>query len=314
MPSEILKWAIRVVWVGFVAWCFLRMALDTEGWMRWYWLFWAIFGSIFAYWWMEMLLLTMRRNRAAIFMLLFVFSIVASSVYGAWHPDNRFIVAADKGEVQAVRRYIEKGGNVNTVGSSLPMLHDVLAKVLLKGRDRAEYSRFMEKSDITALHRAAGSGHREVVELLIEAGANPNARTNEGVTPLHWGLGEGIEMVSLLVEAGAEVNAADDKGSTPLHWAASTGFNNEAVLVREVMLLINHGANINAKASNAADYTPLHAAAMQGRTQLVELLIDRGAEINARMSGEKRKTPLTLAIENDRAQTADLLKRHGAVE
>ena len=47
-----------------------------------------------------------------------------------------------------------------------------------------------------------------------------------------------------------------------------------------VELLINHGADVNAKNDDAG--TPLHAASMKDNKEIVELLINRGADINAK--------------------------------
>jgi ankyrin repeat protein len=59
----------------------------------------------------------------------------------------------------------------------------------------------------TALHLAAGEGHLEIVKLLLEHGADVNAKTAYE-TALHLAAGEGhLEIVKLLLEHGADVNA-----------------------------------------------------------------------------------------------------------
>ena len=65
---------------------------------------------------------------------------------------------------------------------------------------------------------ACQNGHEAIVSLLLEKGADVNAKNNDGWTPLHWASENGHEaIVSLLLEKGADVNAKDNDGETPLH-------------------------------------------------------------------------------------------------
>ena len=61
----------------------------------------------------------------------------------------------------------------------------------------------------TALHQASAGGHTEEARLLLDRGADVNARTNNGFTPLHFAsiLGS-LAVVELLLDRGADVNAA----------------------------------------------------------------------------------------------------------
>lgn len=63
-----------------------------------------------------------------------------------------------------------------------------------------------------------------VISLLIERGANPKARTKQGVTPLHWcahynKTGRAGEVAQALLAAGADPAAHAKNGLTPLDWA-----------------------------------------------------------------------------------------------
>jgi ankyrin repeat protein len=93
------------------------------------------------------------------------------------------------------------------------------------------------------------------------------------MTGLHLAGYFGIEsIVKLLLDTGADVEAKDGNGQTPLLWVAQGG--NEAV----VKLLLDAGADIEAKDSN--DQTPLLRAAKNGHEAIVKLLLDKGVDIN----------------------------------
>ena len=60
-----------------------------------------------------------------------------------------------------------------------------------------------------------------MAELLLTSGANVNARTRNGNTPLHSAAFYGhMEIAELLLARGADVNAKTQNGTTPMHWAA----------------------------------------------------------------------------------------------
>lgn len=79
-----------------------------------------------------------------------------------------------------------------------------------------------DEDGYTPLHRAAYSGHVDIVSALLAAGSKSNPRTVDGWTPLHsacrW---RNVSVASLLLQHGAELNAQTNGGLTPLHLAAS---------------------------------------------------------------------------------------------
>lgn len=79
-----------------------------------------------------------------------------------------------------------------------------------------------DEDGYTPLHRAAYSGHVDVISALLAAGSKVNPRTIDGWTPLHsacrWSR---VTVASYLLQHGAELNAQTNGGLTPLHLAAS---------------------------------------------------------------------------------------------
>jgi len=120
------------------------------------------------------------------------------------------------------------------------------------------------KSEASALHRAAAQGHYDMVELLLAHGADVNAKTSYGRTPLQQAARYGHAAVAqLLIFRGANVNAATEGGETPLLIAVG---RNDLKLVK---ILLNNGADASAA---SAGFTAMRIATLQGNTEIVQLL------------------------------------------
>ena len=155
----------------------------------------------------------------------------------------------------------------------------------------------------TPLHIAAENGSEAVAQLLLENGAVANARCRNNYTPLHMAALKGSKAVArLLLEKGADANARCSDNCTPLHIAAENG--SEAV----AQLLLENGADANARYWNKN--TPLHIAALKGSEAVARLLLGNGADANA--GGRNNKTPLHIAAENGSKAVARLLLENGA--
>jgi ankyrin repeat protein len=114
---------------------------------------------------------------------------------------------------------------------------------------------------------AAFFGYRAIVEFLLKNGADVKAaaRNAQKVTAMHAGATRGdAEIVKMLLEAGADPNAQQERGFVPLHSAAANG--NFPV----VQLLLQHGARADAKADDGK--TPADMAADRGHKDLAETL------------------------------------------
>ncbi len=160
---------------------------------------------------------------------------------------------------------------------------------------------------LTPLHYAASAGHNDIVELLIERGANVNATdSGKGATPLdyaHWGDHE--EVIETLNAHNAQrEHEKGGKGigqSSLIHDAALDGD------IDEVQRQLDAGVDPNLKNSKGA--TPLFYAVYGGHLEIVELLITRGADVNAVYLNN---SVLDQAHSYDDQEMVELLEAHGA--
>ena len=155
--------------------------------------------------------------------------------------------------------------------------------------------------DETVLHKAAGAGRRDFVELFLEAGAEVDAKDMHGMTPLARAALRGrTEVMELLIEHGADVNSRSNFNRTPLISAASEGH------LEAVRVLLAHGAD-----PNAAGYRDQTAIIEAGdRTDILRVLIDAGADVNCKDNAGN--TALLLAVEGKRAAVVAVLVEAGA--
>lgn len=156
----------------------------------------------------------------------------------------------------------------------------------------------------TLLHWAVSNSCVEIVNALIEGGAEVNAVNNDGWTPLHPAAEIGnTEIVNVLVKRGASVDAIGCNGLTPLHLAAQ---NNHKDVVE---VLLNNKANVDAIESSFG-WTPLHLAASDGYKEIVKVLIEKGANVNK--EDKAGWTPLHFAVMRGKEDVAEVLIEKGA--
>ena len=153
------------------------------------------------------------------------------------------------------------------------------------------------------LHRVAMKGHLHLAELLVEKGAEVNAKGPENITPLLMAARSGHNnIVSFLLRKGANVNAKHSNGTTPLHSAAFEGH------LAVVETLVANKAEINVSLSDGT--TPLILTARKGHTEIAKVLLDKGADIEAPLSN--KMTPLHAALFCKNEKTALMLIENGA--
>ena len=152
------------------------------------------------------------------------------------------------------------------------------------------------------LHHAAGYGPLANVELLIDKGADVNAKNRRASTPLHWAIHDQAK-VHLLLSKGADVNSKQVQGRTPLFLATILGDS-----VPTIRLLLGSGADPNLASANGQ--TPLMMVAARGNVEAMRLLIEKGAEVNHRDGAGE--TALMFACTSGNADAVRFLIEKGA--
>ncbi|MFC6021036.1 ankyrin repeat domain-containing protein [Plantactinospora solaniradicis] len=120
-------------------------------------------------------------------------------------------------------------------------------------------------------------------------------------------LREDARAVTALLRAGADPNATTSDGTTPLYTASVQGI---APIVR---LLLTAGAAPDNESGHGAEGTPLTGAAAWGHTDVVRELLEYGADPNLREDHGTGLSPLDWALRAGHRQTADLLLAAGAL-
>lgn len=221
---------------------------------------------------------------------------------GGWPPNP--------GRVEAARLLLDAGADVNAPGHS-----DITG-------------------DASPLVLAASSGATsvEMISLLLQRGADPDARAGAGVTALQIASERGDRDVSEALLAGGatldihsaaalgmarqmrEMLREDDslahardryRRATPLYYAS---LQNQKDAAR---LLLNYEADINATTNTGN--TAVHVASAAPARRTLEFLLDEGGDVNAR--NYKLQTPLHYAVEEwwaEGSETMKLLILHGA--
>ncbi|KAF7158590.1 hypothetical protein CNMCM5623_003650 [Aspergillus felis] len=160
-----------------------------------------------------------------------------------------------------------------------------------------------------ALKAASSQGHKAIVRLLVEKGADVNSPTR-GLyygNALHAASSQGYkDIVQLLVENGADVNAcsAGLAGGNVLQAASSQGHKDI------VEILLANGADANAPSGGLDHGGPLEAASWEGHKEIVQLLLDKGADANGQ--GGYYETPLQDASSQGHKEIVQLLLENGA--
>ncbi|MCJ8190172.1 ankyrin repeat domain-containing protein [Sphingomicrobium aestuariivivum] len=157
-----------------------------------------------------------------------------------------------------------------------------------------------------ALLTAANDGNATTIRSLLEAGANPDVRSNSdaGWTALQYAIVEGHQdAVDALLDGGADPSFASSQGISPLLSAAKRD------RIDAINSLVEAGVDLWATVPET-DFTALHMAASEGQTRAAALLLRAGADVDPQDSS--KQTPLHYALGHEKLDTARLLIAQGA--
>lgn len=196
------------------------------------------------------------------------------SVYTAheYHPSVAATASAE-GYVEILKLLLEHGYDANHVegGFGERLLHHITdsprlmeqARLLL---DFGADPNAKNKYGATPIQCAASSGNLEYLELLLKEGADPEYVSPKGRNALYSALmGGNMECIERLMSLGGDINAQDDRGKTVLSRYAMAGGD-----IKMIKWLLEHGADKSIPDENGD--TPLDWARENGHAEIVKLL------------------------------------------
>ena len=209
--------------------------------------------------------------------------------------------AARTGDLQAIKHYIKTGGDVNALDKTF---------------------------QVSAMSWGALHGQTEIIQLLIENGADVNIKSGDGTTPLHSAAFLGrVDVVKLLLDNGADITARNNDGATPVDvlsvdWettafignlvGVSTGKEEIAAMKRgrsEVAKLF--GINETLDDAGTTPAQNLSTAAFTGNAAAMKQALTGGADPNTK-DPQSGSTLLATAALMGHTEIVALLLEHGA--
>ena len=242
-------------------------------------------------------------------------------------PTNLW-TAARVGNVQAIKRYIKEGGDVNALDREFHLpamswgaLHGQTEVVRVLIKSGADVNR-KSGDDNTPLHSAAFFGRTDIAKLLLKNGADIKARNDDGITPADALYVDWQTTVFIGDLVGVEIGKAEISAMKKGRFEVAKLFGVEDTYAAQNLLEAAFIGDLAAVkqaltdggAPNARDLqygtTVLATAALMGHTKAVAMLLEHGADVNAK--SREGSTALHAAAFLGHAETVRLLLEKGA--
>jgi len=226
----------------------------------------------------------------------------------SWHGQTALMWAAGYGNPAMIETLVRHGADVNARSA---------IEEWERQRTAEPREKWLPPGGMTALSFAAREGCLECVHVLVDAGADVNQTTPDGISPVLTALINGhYDVAAALVEAGTDPNLYDETGRGALY--AAIDFNtmpssnrpapdvlpNTHSALDVANMLIERGATIDASLNQGAPYrakldrgndtalgagtTPLMRAAKAGDLAAMRVLLEAGADPNLRTESGRR--------------------------
>ena len=169
--------------------------------------------------------------------------------------------ACDCGEAESLLTAIERGGDVNSTK------YDYNSDVSFTESEYEEHGEGLNPLMYTS--RTISAGHLQCMRILIDNGANLNAKNleREKKAPLHYAVeNNNVDAINILLESGAEINVVDyDANLTPLMLSILLGEG------RCYVCLLERGADVSIPNYQYQTCLEIHVYILQLETQILKL-------------------------------------------
>ena len=219
--------------------------------------------------------------------------------------------AAQYGRVEVIKLLLERGAdpNIGARAGTHPLYiaaennHSDVVRALLEVVD----PRGATWNSYSPLHVAADAGSTASLEVLVEDGRlSVNDRTVNGTTPLFLATRRGqLDVVEKLLEHGANASIAMHSGVAPLYAAAEL---DRSDVVRRLLEVVDPRRS-TLKQSAWRGFSCLHLAAVEGSTAALEILLADG---RLPIDSRNIVAPLWVAAEHGQLESVKILLGHGA--